>query len=145
MWGRVSNRESYLAVAIEFTGNAKLYGEHMLRVTREWKYSCEHNLTALDQNRQAWIGHAACALAFMCPEDIVREAWGHLKEQQQIEANNVADIAIRDWEERCQNVNSESTYLPPRVKESNMSSMSSIKYMSHSAPEKTQQLCFTWL
>jgi len=100
MWGNVKNKEAYLQVAIEFTGNAKLYGEHMKRVQREWKKSCEHNLSNTTQNRKAWIGHAACALAFGCPENIVREAWAHLSEQQQFDANEVADIAIAQWEKR---------------------------------------------
>lgn len=100
MWGSVDNRDHYLDLAIAFTGNAKLYGECMMHVVREWKNSCEHNLTDRSQNRQAWIGHAACALAFRCPEDIVRSAWSRLTEQQQTEANAKADEAIRAWE--CQ-------------------------------------------
>lgn len=99
MWGKLKNREEALQKAIEFTGNAQLYGEYMLRVAREWKYSCEHNLSCETQNRKAWIGHAACAMAMLCPEDIVREAWGHLSETQQKEANHVAEIAIKYWEE----------------------------------------------
>lgn len=103
MWGKVKDRDSYLGVAIEFTGNHELYGYHMKRVAKEWKHSCEHNLTNTTQNRRAWIGHAACAFAFACPEDIVREAWSHLTESQQFNANNMADIAILEWEKRqCQ-------------------------------------------
>lgn len=98
MWGNVKNKESYLKVAVDFTGNARLYGEHMKRVTKEWKKSCEHNLSNTTQNRRAWIGHAAVALAFGCPEQITREAWSLLSEQQQIDANDVADIAIKQWE-----------------------------------------------
>ncbi len=71
----------------------------MGRVVDEWKNSCEHNLTNKTQNRKAWIGHAACALAFNCPEDIVREAWGYLTEKQQIAANCKAVNAIEYWEE----------------------------------------------
>lgn len=97
MWGSVKDRDKYLKKAIRFTGNAKLYGKYMMRVAREWHYSSEHNLSCEDQNRRAWIGHAACALAFQCPEDIVREAWGHLSEKKQIEANAVADQAIKWW------------------------------------------------
>lgn len=100
MWGKASNREAYLSVAVDFTGNAKLYGEHMKRVAKEWKHSCEHNLSNTTQNRRAWIGHAACALAFGCPEDITREAWKFLTESQQNEANDVADLAILEWEKR---------------------------------------------
>lgn len=98
MWGSVEDRDWYLKWAIEFTGDAELYGEYMLRVAEEWKYSCEHNLSNRTQNRRAWIGHAACALAAQCPEDIVRAAWAHLTEQQQIDANAAADNAIAYWE-----------------------------------------------
>jgi len=69
----------------------------MRKVVELWPYSCEHNLTA-HQNRQAWIGHAAVALAFRCPEDIVREAWWHLSDEQRKLANQQADKAISIWE-----------------------------------------------
>lgn len=98
MWGKVSDREKYLKWAIDFTGDAHVYGEWMLQVLKEWPYSCEHNLSNVTQNRKAWIGHAACALAFMCPEDITRKAWGFLTEEQQNEANHKAELAIKEWE-----------------------------------------------
>lgn len=98
MWGTVENRKEYLDRAIEFTGDAKLYGSYMLRVVEEWPNSCRHNLSNVSQNRQAWIGHAACAFAFECPEDIVRLAWSHITSKQQNEANARADFAIARWE-----------------------------------------------
>ena len=98
MWGKADNRVECLEKAIKFTGNHKLYGAFMVKVTREWPVSCEHNLTNKTQNRLAWLGHAACALAFMCPEDITREAWGYLTKEQQEEANGVALKAIKQWE-----------------------------------------------
>jgi len=70
----------------------------MVKVVEQWKHSCEHNLSNLEQNRKAWIGHAACALAFQCPEDIIRQAWGYLTKEQQILANNEAEKAIKLWE-----------------------------------------------
>jgi hypothetical protein len=97
MWGSVQDRALYLDWAVEFTGNAELYGSWMIKVVNDWKYSCEHNLTNQTQNNQAWIGHAACAYANNCPEDIVRAAWSKLSEQQQIEANKKADQAIELW------------------------------------------------
>lgn len=100
MWKVVENREEWLQKAIAFTGDAPLYGKWMLDVVDEWKFSCEHNLSNLTQNRRAWVGHAACAHAFNCPEDIVREAWGHLSELQQRLANKKADEAIGVWEAR---------------------------------------------
>lgn len=98
MWGDVENHDELLQRAIKFTGDTKKYGSYMRKVVREWKYSCEHNLSCVGQNRQAWIGHAACALAFKCPENIVREAWWLLTERQRIEANKEADKAIELWE-----------------------------------------------
>jgi hypothetical protein len=96
MWGNVSNRKTWLDIAILFTGNADLYGEWMLNVLGEWKKSCEHNLSKSGDKR-AWIGHAAVALAINCPEDIVREAWGHLSQEQQDAANKKASEAIEKW------------------------------------------------
>lgn len=71
MWNKSKNKD-LLQKAIEFTGNAELYGSYMFRITDEWPISCEHNLTDLSQNRKAWLGHAACCLAIGCPEDITR-------------------------------------------------------------------------
>jgi hypothetical protein len=98
MWGKVTNRDEWLKQAIEFTGNALLYGEYMVKVLSEMPNSCEHNLSNITQNRKAWIGHAACALAIACPEDIVREAWSHLSAEQQDAANYQAELAIKKWE-----------------------------------------------
>ena len=96
MWGDVSHRKTWLEIAIAFTGNADLYGEWMRRVVREWRYSCEHNLTKRGDKRP-WVGHAAVALAIGCPEDIVRQAWAFLSFDQQVSANRKAEEAIELW------------------------------------------------
>lgn len=98
MWGDVSDHRAALQEAIEFTGNHKLYGRYMMRVVNEWPVSCENALTDRNLNRKAWIGHAACALAMRCPEDIVRKAWGFLTDGQRTLANKEAARAIRFWE-----------------------------------------------
>ena len=98
MWGFVDNRNEWLEKAIKFTGDHDLYGTYMRKVAEQWRYSCEHNLTKISTNRKAWIGHAAVALAIQCPEDIVREAWGHLTKEQQDAANLQAQNAIEYWE-----------------------------------------------
>jgi hypothetical protein len=100
MWSSVKgkDRATMLRRAIEFTGDAVLYGSFMRRVAAEWPISCEHNLTDSAINRQAWIGHAACCMATGCPEDVTREAWGELTQQQQSEADAQAASAIAGWE-----------------------------------------------
>lgn len=100
MWGEVSSRTAYLYRACTFTGNHRLYGHYMHRVTLEWPNSCINALTDYTLNRKAWIGHAACALALRCPEDITREAWGHLTNEQRLLANEQAGRAIQSWEMR---------------------------------------------
>lgn len=96
MWGSVKHRKTWLQIAITFTGNHELYGDWMLKVIEVWPFSCQQNLTKPGDKR-AWIGHAAVALAIQCPEDIVREAWGHLSKDQQDRANEKAQQAIDKW------------------------------------------------
>lgn len=100
MWRNVfgEERKPLLDKAIEFTGNAKLYGQFMMKAIKQWPYSCIHNLSCIAMNRQAWIGHAACCIAIDCPEDITRLAWHQLTKQQQDKANAKADRAISKWE-----------------------------------------------
>lgn len=96
MWGYVDNRKSWLDKAIQFTGDHVLYGQWMMRVVSEWPRSCAHNLTKPGDKRP-WVGHAAVAMAIKCPEDIVREAWAYLTEEQQSLANKKAEEAIAYW------------------------------------------------
>lgn len=102
MWKKVMDfeREALIPRAIEFTGNAKLYGEWMLKSLDIWPISCEQNLSHKSNNRQAWIGHAACYLATNCPEDVTRAAWWQLTQEQRDLANAQADIAIAEFERR---------------------------------------------
>lgn len=97
MWGVVENRKLWLKKAIKFTGDHRLYGRFMMRVVHEWPISCENALTDQSLNHKAWVGHAACALALECPEDITREAWGLLTDEQRLLANNEAEKAILCW------------------------------------------------
>lgn len=100
MWGTVENRRRWAKAAIEFTSDHKRYGRFMMRVIDEWPISCENALTDPSLNQKAWIGHAACALALECPEDITREAWSHLTDEQQLLANQKAQHAIDTWKMR---------------------------------------------
>jgi hypothetical protein len=100
MWKTISGeeRERLVKIAFDFTSDHNLYGEWMLKVLDAWPNSCEQNLGCVDMNRQAWIGHAAVAIAIDCPEDITRIAWHQLTQEQQDKANLKADHAISVWE-----------------------------------------------
>lgn len=99
MWRLLPKPEedAMLKAAIDFTGDAKLYGSFMRRVVREWPISCEHNLTNEGMNRLAWIGHSACSMALRCPEYITRRAWGFLSQDQRDQANAEARAALDEW------------------------------------------------
>lgn len=103
MWGAAHDKKNSLEQAIEFTGDHVLYGSYMIRVIEEWKYSCENALTDYSINRKAWLGHAACALAMQIPENVIREAWGYLSEEQRRLANGEAQKAIAAWESNFAN------------------------------------------
>lgn len=100
MWGEVEDRADMLERAIEFTGDHRLYGSFMMQVVNEWPNSCANALTDYALNRKAWIGHAACAMALGCPEDITRHAWSYLSNEQRALANGEAARAIQSWEVR---------------------------------------------
>ena len=98
LWGRVDDRNAYTQRAIHFTGNHTEYGHYMRRVCNEWPISTENAFTDPHLNHRAWVGHAACALAFNCPEDIVRQAWRYLSDEQKLLANKEASRAIAGWQ-----------------------------------------------
>lgn len=100
MWRSINSRHRKMLLqwAINFTGNHKLYGTWMRTVLIEWPISCEQNLSDLNQNRRAWLGHAAVQIAIDIPEDITREAWGHLSDRQRELADKEADATIKEWE-----------------------------------------------
>lgn len=99
MWGEVDDVKGFLSKAINFTGDHVLYGNYMRRVIAGWPISCENALTDPHINQKAWIGHAACALAIQCPENITRRAWKELTGEQQYLANQEAIRAIQSWKD----------------------------------------------
>jgi len=100
MWGEATDKKTDLETAIAFTADHKLYGSYMARVAREWPVSCENALTDPYLNQKAWIGHAAVALAHNIPEDITRQAWGYLTDEQKHLANKEAEREVAAWKER---------------------------------------------
>jgi hypothetical protein len=98
MWGTVENKKAWLKRAVAFTSDHQKYGRFMMRVVNEWPFSCENALTDSSLNQKAWVGHAAVALAIGCPENITREAWGLLTDEQRLLANKEADRAIDCWQ-----------------------------------------------
>ena len=99
MW-RITNpaeRDRYIAAAAALMMDPRAFLAAMLHVIEEWPNSCEAAMTTPSLNRRAWFGHAGCCLATGSPEDLTRQAWHTLTQEQQDRANRAADQAIHTW------------------------------------------------
>lgn len=68
----------------------------MRLIIREWKYSCEHNLTNERMNRIAWMGQASLAYKYKIPSRF-RGGYHLLTEEQRLAADNAALEVINEW------------------------------------------------
>jgi hypothetical protein len=71
----------------------------MRKVLEDWIYSNEHNLSNLSLNRIAWLGQSACCLFAKVPYRITMENWRYVSEQKRIEACEIAERLINQYEE----------------------------------------------
>lgn len=100
MWNIPSGQElkRLNKMALKYMQSIKKFSAGMHRVIKEWKYSCEHNLTIISSNRVAWLGQAAVCLAIGAPESCTRVSWYFLTNEQRDKANQSAEIMIQKWE-----------------------------------------------
>lgn len=92
-----SEKKAKINKVLELFNSEKLTTEYMNRVIKEWKYSCEHNLTNDSLNQIAYIGQAACCLYANIPNTITMEAWSLLDLSIQERANSIAKKVIKKW------------------------------------------------
>jgi len=92
-------RQERVAKAIELLTNEDLCYEYMRRVTKEWRYATEQQLTNSRANPQSFLGQTACSLYAGVHEDETREAWGRLNNEQRYVANSIADRVAKEWKE----------------------------------------------
>jgi hypothetical protein len=85
-------------LAITMLSDNNLFLNTCENVLINWPIATEVNLTNKSSNRKAWLGQASCSYHFKVPEMYTRIAWSKLTEQQQIEANNIAEFAIQYFE-----------------------------------------------
>jgi hypothetical protein len=99
MWKVVGGKrkQANLALAADLMRNDAAFEAAMLRAFEEWPNSCDHNLTAEDTNRLAWLGHAGCFLATGSPEENTRCGWHTLNKQEQDGANAAAQRVLDAW------------------------------------------------
>lgn len=100
MWRiiRGEERKKHILAAASLMVDPDLFKIHMSSALEQWPNSCEHNLTAENVNRIAWLGHAGCCIGVGSPEDCTRAGWHTLDKLQQDEANRVAAEVLTVWD-----------------------------------------------
>jgi hypothetical protein len=99
MWRitRGDGRKAHVEASAALMRDATAFEGAMLRALEEWPLSCEHNLSAENVNRIAWLGHAGCCVGAGSPEDCTRVAWHTLTQSEQDAANQAAANVLAQW------------------------------------------------
>jgi hypothetical protein len=87
-----------LIEAISILSNSDNCRKFMGMVVSEWPVATRQNLYDSSVNRRPWLGRACCCIAHCISDDVVREAWWRLTDDQRFAANEVADQVISKWE-----------------------------------------------
>lgn len=98
MWQAPPNLTADMERAAHILASPDVFREAARAMLRDWPNAAEHNLTAMIQNRRAWVGQATCMHLAQVPEEATRQAWWTLTVPEQYAANMVADQAIAEWE-----------------------------------------------
>lgn len=69
----------------------------LIKITTEWKYACEHNLTNESMNRIAYLGQASFALMFGVPGKESCSSFNLLTLEEQAAANAMAQKYLDLW------------------------------------------------
>jgi ATP-dependent Zn protease len=67
------------------------------KVVDEWKISTLVNFTNPQTNKQAWLGQASCCYYCGSSEEETKKAWNTMTEEEQKNANDVADKVFEEW------------------------------------------------
>jgi hypothetical protein len=91
------DKQNLIDKAIFLLSDPQELKKQMKLTTVFYKNSTERKMTCRGLNKQAWLGQAACCLKYSVPEDVTKEAWSLLTDEQRVEANRVADIVATEW------------------------------------------------
>ena len=113
MWKRLTGdvRKSFIRQAADLMRDPVRFKVSMRQAFDLWPRSCEHNLTSLDSNRIAWLGHAGCCIETGSPEECTRVAWHTLTQEEQDEANRVAAEVLSVWDDMAGTVKCSKSQL----------------------------------
>lgn len=97
-------KEAHIKNVLIMFRSEKLTRKNMMRVIREWKYCCEHNLSNESLNKIAYIGQAACCIFAGVPSTVTMEAWNLLDKETQERANKIAIECLMLWQSKNKNI-----------------------------------------
>lgn len=83
----------------EFLSSRVKFNNTLVRVTKYWKYSCEHNLTCKSMNRIAYLGQSSVCFRYSIPS-CCRGGFMLLDKMEREEANNLALYWLNKWLKR---------------------------------------------
>jgi hypothetical protein len=92
--------EKQVMQAKKILSNPKLFNSILDKLIVSWPISSAVNLTNKSINRRAWLGAAACSFQYGVTEVNTRNAWSELNDLQRFNANTVAEIIIKKYEEQ---------------------------------------------
>lgn len=92
-----AERKRHITSSARLMASPERFKAAMSEAVERWPRSCEHNLSAENVNRIAWLGHAGCCVGVGSPEEATRAAWHTLNADQQNEANRVAGEVLQAW------------------------------------------------
>lgn len=104
---KAEDQEGFCLLALKLLSDKHLFLIACKDVLNTWKISSKVNLTNTGCNRRAWLGQASCCIKYNVPEMCTRMAWGRLTEQQQFEANIIAEMVINSFENNYERQDSE--------------------------------------
>jgi len=96
--GEMTAKEAVDAYAA-FLRDLPRFERALMRVTSEWKHSCEHYLSNENMNRIAWLGQASMCIDSRVPASF-RGGFNLLSPEEQHAANEMALKWLNVWLER---------------------------------------------
>ncbi len=98
------NNDDTLELCASLLRDTQAFQDALKVIIRDWKYSCEHNLSNESMNRIAYLGQAACALVYNVPASKSMGGYNLLTESEKVAADATAKKYLDIWlkEHECQ-------------------------------------------
>jgi hypothetical protein len=104
-----SQSEEKIYLAKHLLTHLDLFYEVAQKVIICWPIATSENLTNTGCNREAWLGQASCSYKYGVPEILTRVAWKQLTEEERINANKIASLCIKEYENTLKNGKEDAT------------------------------------